>query len=122
MAAGRPSEFSYELWGCRAGLVFPTVNLLSYRQQWSSLEESRNPFATIVMAHLKAQETRHDSVERQTWKLWLTRRLYRLGYDRQRVIERTGRGGEERAETGRQLERRGDGVRRVGSQGLPVPG
>ena len=39
------------------------------------------------MAHLKAQETRQDSVARQTWKLWLTRRLYKLGKDRQRVIE-----------------------------------
>ena len=39
------------------------------------------------MAHLKAQETRQDSVARQTWKLWLTRRLYKLGDDRQRVIE-----------------------------------
>ena len=39
------------------------------------------------MAHLKAQETRHDPAERQTWKLWLTRRLYKLGDDRQRVIE-----------------------------------
>jgi hypothetical protein len=83
----RPGQFSYELWGCQAGLVFPTVKLLNYRQQWSSLEESRNPFATVVMAHLKAQETRHDPAERQAWKLLLTRRLYRLGYDRQRVLD-----------------------------------
>ena len=83
----RPSEFGYELWGCRVGLVFPSVKLLDYRQQWSSLEESRNPFATVVMAHLKAQETRHNTAERQTWKLWLTRRLYQLGYDRQQVID-----------------------------------
>ena len=85
-ASWRPSEFGYELWGCRVALAFPSVKLLDYRQQWSSLEESRNPFATVVMAHLKAQETRHDTAERQTWKLWLIRRLYQLGYDRQKII------------------------------------
>ena len=85
-AGWRPQEFGYELWGCRAGLVFPSVKLLDYRSQWSSLEGSRNPFATVVMAHLKAQETRRNTSERQTWKLWLTRRLYQLGYGRQQVI------------------------------------
>ena len=85
-ASWRPSEFGYELWGCRVALAFPSVKLLDYRQQWSSLEESPNPFATVVMAHLKAQETRHDTAERQTWKLWLIRRLYQLGYDRQKII------------------------------------
>lgn len=83
----RPGQFGYELWGCRAGLVFPSVKLLDFKPQWSSLEQSDNPFATVVMAHLKAQETRQDLAERQTWKLWLTRRLYKLGYDRQRVID-----------------------------------
>jgi flagellar biosynthesis/type III secretory pathway protein FliH len=42
---------------------------------------------TVVMAHLKAQETKRDPVERQGWKLWLTRRLYRLGYNRQQVLD-----------------------------------
>jgi hypothetical protein len=83
----RPSQFSYELWGCRAGLVFPSIKLLDFKPQWSRLEQSDNPFATVVMAHLKAQETRYSPSERQTWKLLLTRRLYRLGYDRQRVID-----------------------------------
>ncbi len=39
------------------------------------------------MAHLKAQETREDPAARQGWKVWLTWRLYKLGYDRQRVID-----------------------------------
>jgi hypothetical protein len=44
------------------------------------LEASRNPFATIVMAHLKTQETRHDVAERHVWKFRLIRRLYEQGY------------------------------------------
>jgi hypothetical protein len=29
-----------------------------YEQQWQTLENSRNPFAIVVMAHLKALETK----------------------------------------------------------------
>ena len=89
-AGWRPQQFGYELWGCRAKLDFPTVKLLDYRKQWSKLESSVNPFATVVMAHLKAQETRRDPTALQSWKLSLTRRLYKLGYDRRQVLELFG--------------------------------
>ena len=62
------------------------VKILDYREEWPVLQESSNPFATVVMAHLKAQETRGDEVERRTWKLFLTRRLYDLGYGREDVV------------------------------------
>ena len=39
------------------------------------------------MAHLKTQETANDDRSRQAWKLALTRRLYRLGYRRDDVIQ-----------------------------------
>ena len=39
-AGWRPNEFGYELWGCRAGLVFPSVKLLDYRHQWLSLKRA----------------------------------------------------------------------------------
>jgi predicted transposase YdaD len=42
--------------------------------------------ATIVMAHLKASQTRRDRRERLQWKLSLTRQLYQQGYQRQDVI------------------------------------
>ena len=50
------------------------------------LEASRNPFATIVMAHLKTQETRHDVAERHVWKFRLIRRLYEQGYAKEDII------------------------------------
>lgn len=37
---------------------FPTIKLLDYGQQWQDLEDSFNPFAIVVMAHLKVQETK----------------------------------------------------------------
>ncbi len=76
----RPDHFGYELWGCQVGLTFPTVKLLDYRQQWAALEQSNNPFAMVVMAYLKAQETSGNEAERLAWKLSLVRQLYARGY------------------------------------------
>lgn len=86
-AGWKPTEFSYELLGCEVSFKFPSVKLLDYQQNWQQLEQSQNPFATVVMAHLKAQETRTQQQERKTWKLSLTRRLYEQGYQRQQIID-----------------------------------
>ena len=51
----RPKEYSYELWGSRASLEFPIVKLLDYETNWNELEVSDNPFAVMVMAHLRTQ-------------------------------------------------------------------
>ncbi len=82
----RPRHFGYDLWGCKIAFTFPVVKLLDYRKRWTDLETSNNPFAIVVMAHLKAQETKRNVQERQVWKLSLTRRLYEHGYKRQDVI------------------------------------
>ena len=82
----KPSQFGYQLWGTKIDFNFQVVKLLDYAERWSDLEASRNPFATIVMAHLKAQDTREERQERKKWKLTLIRRLYSLGYSREDVI------------------------------------
>lgn len=82
----RPNQFGYELWGSEVLFTFPVVKLLDYTQQWSALETSRNPFATVVMAHLKAQETRSNAQGRFESKLTLTRRLYEQDYSREDVV------------------------------------
>lgn len=86
----KPSQFESQLWGCAIVFKFPVVKLLDYQQYWSELEVSSNPFATVVMAHLKAQETRQQSQERKESKLALTRRLYEKGYQREEVIHLFG--------------------------------
>jgi hypothetical protein len=63
---------------------FPQVHADS--EHWAELEASDNPFAVVVMAHLKAQETRRDDQQRQVWKLLLMRRLYERGYKRQDIV------------------------------------
>jgi hypothetical protein len=82
----RPQPFDEELWGCRVQFEFPIVKLLDYAPRWTELEESRNPFAIAVMAHLKTKETKRDAEARKEWKFRLTRRLYEQGYERQDIL------------------------------------
>lgn len=83
----RPNEYGYALWGCDVRLRFPIVKLLDYGTQWAILEQSNNPFAVMVMAHLKTQATRRDVAQRLEWKLRLVRGLYERGYGREDVLE-----------------------------------
>jgi hypothetical protein len=83
----RPREYGYKLWGCDLRLRFPTAKLQDFRARMDELEASRNPFATVVLAHLLAQDTRNDPSARADFKLLLTRRLYRLGYTREQIIQ-----------------------------------
>ena len=85
-AGWRPTEFSQQLLGCEIAFNFQIAKLLDYKDRWQELEESRNPFATVVMAHLKAQETRGEQQERKRWKLSLIRRLYQKGYEREQIV------------------------------------
>ena len=83
----RPNQYETELWGCRASLEFPIVKLLDYEACWHELEQSSNPFAVVVMAHLKAKATRQDPQARLQWKQILAKQLYQRGYNRQDILE-----------------------------------
>jgi hypothetical protein len=83
----RPQEYSYELWGCRASLQFPIVKLLDYEKQWKALEESTNPFAVVVMAHLRTQTTSQNPEARLQWKISLIKQLYQKGYSRENILQ-----------------------------------
>lgn len=82
----RPQEFQTEIWGCETRFRFPMVKLIDYEQQWKSLEQNSNPFATVVMAHLKTMETRDNATDRKDWKLTLSKQLYQKGLERQDVL------------------------------------
>ncbi|MGK7875401.1 MAG: transposase [Xenococcaceae cyanobacterium] len=83
----RPTEYRYEIWGCRVLLQFPMVKLLDYQDKWSELEKSTNPFAAIVMAHLKTQATRKAPEQRLEWKVSIVKSLYQKGYNRGEIRE-----------------------------------
>jgi hypothetical protein len=72
----RPNEYRSSLFGCETGIRFPTVKLLDFAVQEAVLETSANPFAKIVLAHLKSRQTHQHPVDRHDWKLRLVRGLY----------------------------------------------
>jgi hypothetical protein len=82
----RPTGFNSELWNCRLSFSFPVIKLTDYKRQSSTLEDSNNPFAIVVMAHLAAQETRKDPSSRLASKLAIIRRLYDRGYKKESVV------------------------------------
>ncbi len=83
----RPSSYGYELGGCRVSLEFPAAKILDYEAQWESLAQNTNPFAVVVMAHLKTKATQQNPESRLQWKLSLVRSLYDRGYRRDDVLQ-----------------------------------
>ena len=86
-AGWRPDGFSYQRWGCEVAFRFPAVKLLDFQNRWDELATSHNPFATVVMAHLKSIETRGRSADRLAAKLAFVRNLYSGGWSREDVLE-----------------------------------
>ena len=82
----RPSSYSLTTPESSLEFNFKAVKLLDYETQWSQLEQSRNPFAVVVMSHLKTRETKNSAIDRKPWKVRLVKRLYELGYDRSKVL------------------------------------
>jgi Domain of unknown function (DUF4351) len=82
----RPKKYSYAMPGTTLNFEFSTVKLLDYRDRWDELEASQNPFAWVVMAHLKMQETRRDKPSRKVWKMRLIRGLHESGYNKTDVL------------------------------------
>jgi hypothetical protein len=82
----RPERYGKDYPDTSLNFRFGTVKLIDFRAQWEELEQSDNPFATVVMAHLKMMETRPDAVQRKNWKLSLIRALYDRGLQRQEIL------------------------------------
>jgi hypothetical protein len=75
----RPDSYEHGRWGCTAGIRFRPVKLLDYVPHEAALEADANPFALLVLAHLKTLQTRQDPAERQAWKVRLVKGLYERG-------------------------------------------
>jgi hypothetical protein len=84
-ASWRPDRFGYGRWGCEVGMRFPMVKLLDYAADETALESNPNPFAAVVLAHLKTMETRRDPDARRAWKVRLIKGLYERGLSKEDV-------------------------------------
>ncbi len=83
----RPSNYGYDLGGCKLKLDFPTIKLLDYQEKWSELEKDLNPFAMMIMAHLKTKATTSNLTEREQWKWYLIRSLYDKEYSKLEIVK-----------------------------------
>ncbi|MBI4605354.1 MAG: hypothetical protein HY721_25605 [Planctomycetes bacterium] len=78
-----PYDFRrFRRWGYRKLFQIPWVKVSSYRRRERELERSRNPFALLVLAHLKRQEAGKDAERKLSVKKELVRLLYERGYKR----------------------------------------
>jgi hypothetical protein len=82
----RPQQYGFSLPGTSLNFEFSMVKLLDYRDRIAELGASQNPFAVVVKAHLKLQETKKDSLARKTSKMQLVRQLYEAGYNAEQVL------------------------------------
>lgn len=83
--AAHTAPYQTARWGCELTFTFPVIRVQDFASQWTTLEQQRNPFAVVVMAHVKARETRQGQ-ERKEWKLRLMRGLYERGYGREDIM------------------------------------
>jgi len=76
----RPDSYREALWDWSVEMKFPPVKILDYVDRPDDLEAESNPFAKVVLAHLKALQTRRDPEARRQWKFRLVRGLYERGF------------------------------------------
>ncbi len=76
----RPNRFGYELWGTNVSIEFATAKPLDHAADEAALESNPNPFAVVVLAHLKTLETAHDDEARRVSEVRLVKRLCERGF------------------------------------------
>ena len=82
----RANKYERVYYGFELKFKFPVVKILDYKERMEEFEESKNPFAVIVMTHLKEMETKKDLDARLFWKITLVKKLYEKGYSKEEVF------------------------------------
>jgi hypothetical protein len=85
-ASWRPNHFESRAFGTALRLDFPIVKVLDFEPRRAALEKSKNPFASVVLAHLDSLRTKGAPARRLARKWSLVRRLFGLGYHRDDVL------------------------------------
>lgn len=83
----RPNIYYQAMLDCELSFKFPIAKLIDYETRWNELESNDNPFAIIVMAHLKTKATTRDLGEREQWKWKLIRGLYERGFTKEKIVK-----------------------------------
>src|SRR6185312_16337811 len=83
----RPAGFGYDLFGTGIQHRFRAAKLMDYEAQWEAMEQSSNPFALVVMIHLRGIATQGKGRRRLEWKLALMKALSEKGWPEDDVID-----------------------------------
>ena len=83
----RPSSYGYSCLGLGMNFTFHTNKLLDYKADWEYLENSDNPFAMVVMCHLKNLETHQKPKERYQWKRLLLQKLLEKNWSHTQIAD-----------------------------------
>ncbi len=73
-------RYETELWGCRLLFEFPVARMIDWRGREPELLASKNPFALVVLAHLKVMEMKGDVRGKYRVKRELILLLQERGY------------------------------------------
>ncbi len=82
----RPNTYEKEFWGTKLTLEYPILKILDFYPRRKELEESRNPFALVILAQLAALETKNSQKSRMLSKYDLTKWLYSHKWEKANVI------------------------------------
>ncbi len=85
----RPDSYSYGGYGSEMSFKFKVAKLLDYLEPEGELENNLNPFALVILAHLKARMNaggkEDQQIARARAKIGLLRMLFSRGYDREQI-------------------------------------
>jgi hypothetical protein len=81
----RPNHFAFGRWGSTTEIHFPIVKLIDWAKDSEALEQNNNPFAAVVLAHLRTLQTRQQPETRGQWKLRLVKGLYQRDWTADQV-------------------------------------
>jgi predicted transposase YdaD len=83
----KPARFQQALWGCESQLRFPVCKLLDLARNETRLLRNPNPFAIVVLAQIKALQTKGLLRQRRPWKTTLARLGYERNYPKRTILD-----------------------------------
>jgi hypothetical protein len=83
----KPSSYSSSTLLTKINFEFTTAKLLDYEDKIEELQASTNPFAMVVMAHLRLHKTKNIPEERYNTKIELIKLLVQKGYSKEDIRE-----------------------------------
>jgi predicted transposase/invertase (TIGR01784 family) len=83
----RPNSYNVNRWNFSFSINFPLIKIIDYKNRINELEQSENPFAIIVLAHLKLIEAKQDNNKKFDAKVYLIKTMFKKGYLKDKIKE-----------------------------------